>query len=175
MLVFRGWLVLLVGLLAAAVTGVIVGLQPAKYQAEAIISVGSGGSTDGALALATSDRVRQAAAQMSGLSMSSAEWQGQTTADAPGGGLIRLWVVREDGKQAMKAAASWGEALVGVLTQLGIGPGGNPAAGPRMISQPTQATRVSSQLGLKMLTSGILGLVVGLIAVLTLRTAKTAS
>ena len=172
-LVFRGWLALLVGFLCAAVTGLIIGLQPARYQAEAIISVGSGGSSDGALALASSDRVRQTSEQLSGIPMSSAEWQGETSMDAPGGGLIRLWVERRDGEQAMKEATAWGEALVGVLTQLGNGPASTLAAGPRMVSQPTEATQVSPQMGLKMLTSGILGLVVGLIAILSLKVAGT--
>jgi uncharacterized protein involved in exopolysaccharide biosynthesis len=172
MLVFRGWLVLLVGLLSAAVTGVIVALQPAQYQAQAIISVGGTGSTDGAVALATSDRVMQEAAQLSGQTIGPSDWRAHSTVDAPGGGLVSLLVVLPDGVRATKIAASWGQALVGVLQELETSQAGNPAVGPTLVSLPTQATRVSSQWGLKVLTSGVVGLVVGLVGVLVVRAAK---
>jgi uncharacterized protein involved in exopolysaccharide biosynthesis len=172
-LLFRGGLVLLVGLLAASVTGVIVSLEPAQYQAQALVAVGSTGSTDGALALATSDGVRQATAQLSGLSVDAGDWHSHTSAEGPGGGLIRLSVVRGDEGQAVRLAVAWGQSLVAALTDLQGPPSNNPGVGPRMISQPDQATRMPVQLGLKMLTSGILGLVLGLVGVLTLREGRT--
>jgi hypothetical protein len=164
-----GWLALLVGMLAAVVTGVIVVLQPAQYQAQALVSVGSSGSTDGALALATSDQVRQATAQLSGMPIDAGDWRAHTSAEAPGGGLVRLSVVREDESQAVRTAVAWGESLVAALTELQGAPGSSQGEGPRMVSQPDQATRLPTELGLKMLTSGILGLVLGVIGVLTLR------
>ncbi len=171
-LVFRGWLVLVVGLISATVTGVLVALQPTQFQAQAIISVGGGGSTDRAVALATSDRVAQEATQLSNQPLGSRDWQAHATVGAPGGGLVSLLVVLPDGGRAMSVASSWGKALVEVLRDLETDQAGSPAAEPQIVSLPTHATQVSSQWGLKVLTSGILGLFIGLVGLLTIGTAN---
>jgi hypothetical protein len=174
-LIRRSWLVGLAPLIAAGLTALVLALQPARYSANAIVAGGAQVPREAVAALAASAEMERRLA--ASLEASDAEDIAAAlctgTLEALDGGLTRIEMSAASASQAVRLTRAWATALVALIAETypdRTGGGGENT--PRVVSLPDRASRVDTRFVPKVVTAAVLGLLAGVIVILSYRVAE---
>jgi hypothetical protein len=175
LLIRRSWLVGLAPLIAAGLTALVLALQPARYSANAIVAGGAQVPREAVAALAASAEMeRRLAARLEPSDAEDIAAALRTgTLEALDGGLTRIEMSTASASQAVRLTRAWATELVALIAETypdRTGGGGENT--PRVVSLPDRANRVDTRFVPKVVTAAVLGLLAGVIVILSYRVAE---
>jgi len=156
----------------APLTAVVLALQPAHYSASAIVAGGVQVPHDAVTALATSAEMERRLEGGLGdtTTVDIAAALGEATLEVLDGGLTRMELNAASASDAVRLTRTWAMELVTLIAETypdRTGGGGENT--PRVVSLPDQALRVDVRFVPKIVTAAVLGLLAGVIVILSYR------
>jgi len=174
-LIRRSWLLGLAPVIAAGLMALALALEPARFSANALVAGGAQVPAEAVAALATSAEMERRLVGGLGdiTTVDIPAALGAGTLEALDGGLIRMKMITESAPQTVSLTRAWATELVVLIadTYPDRTSGGEENA-PRIVSLPDRASRVDTRFVPKVVTAAVLGLLAGVVVILSYRVAK---
>lgn len=176
LLIRRSWLLGLAPLIAAGLTALVLALQPAHYSANALVAGGAQVPREAVAALAASAEMERRLVGGLGdiTTVDIPAALGAGTLEALDGGLTRMEMITASAPQSVSLTRAWATELVALIAETypdRAGGGGENT--PRVVSLPDGASRVDTGFVPKVVTAAVLGLLAGVVVILSYRVAET--